>query len=122
MTIEQAMKSDDVSYYDFYNFLMENDLGFWDEVNSTEIIHDYINQMMRDEISVSHILAAMEQEGYESSEWKMWLGNSMTTPKPIRSKEDLVDALSLTKKDLMLQFDPQHSPNCHLKYDFKEER
>jgi len=122
MTIKEAIKNDAVSYYDFYNFLMENDIGFWDEVNSTEIIHNYINQMMRDGFYVSHILQAMEKEHYDCDEWKIWLGNSMLTPKPIRSKEDLADALSLSDKDLMQKFDPQVSPNCHLKYDYKEER
>lgn len=46
------------------------------------------------------MLKALETEYCESEQWKIWLGNSMETPSPINTKEDLVEALGLSEEDL----------------------
>jgi len=46
-------------------------------------------------VFVSHILSAIEQSASEFDDWAIWLGNSMTTPEPINSKEGLFKALGL---------------------------
>lgn len=102
MTIREALLSEEVSFDDFYNGIENTELGYWDNINSTDIIYDYINEKMREGIIVSHILNALENDSSEHDLWDIWLGNSMETPKPINDKEDLVDALCLDDDDLAL--------------------
>lgn len=91
MTIKQAMET--MNFDDFYNAVLELN-GNWDEVNSTDTIKMYINDMMSQGINVSHILEAIEE--YNPTEmWRIWLGNSMETPEPITTNQELVDALEL---------------------------
>ena len=61
MTLKEALNDDNVSYYDFYTALCDEDIGCWDNVNSSEILYDYINELMRQGYYVSHILRAMEE-------------------------------------------------------------
>ena len=107
MTIKQAMEDNNIDFDKFYDTLSYNEIGYWDEVNDTEIIKDYIIDMIRDDIVVSHILTAIENEYSEHDLWKIWLGNSMETPEPINTKEDLVEALNLQDKDLEKELDFQ---------------
>jgi len=99
MTVNAALKDNDVSYESFYTALAQADIGYWNSINSTEIIQYYIIDMMRNEIRVSHILSKLE-EHMDCDDWKMDLCNSMNTPEPIFSKKELIDALSLDKADL----------------------
>ena len=46
MTIKQAIKDDNISFDKFYDTLSYNEIGYWDEVNHTEIIKDYIKDMI----------------------------------------------------------------------------
>jgi hypothetical protein len=82
-----------VSFDAFYNFLRDKDLGFWDGVNSREIIEQYLAEMIPKGIHVSHIVRALETSSADL--FKIWLGNSMETPQPIRTKKDLFEALEL---------------------------
>ena len=107
MTIKQAIKDDNISFDKFYDTLSYNEIGYWDEVNDTEIIKNYIIDMIRDDIWVSHILVAIENEYSEHDLWNIWLGNSMETPEPINTKEDLVEALNLQDEDLEKELDFQ---------------
>lgn len=107
MTIKQAMEDDNISFGDFYYNLYNEGIGYWDEVNDTEIIKDYIIDMIRDDIWVSHILTAIENEYSEHDLWRIWLGNSMEIPEAINTKEDLVEALNLQDEDLEKELDFQ---------------
>lgn len=98
MTIFDMINNDEVTFEQFYTCCMDNDLGDWDNVNSTNIIYDYINEQMRDGTVVSHILRELETESSSKELWKIWLGNNMETPKPINSKEDLANALGLEER------------------------
>lgn len=93
--IKSQMEDDSVSFDDFFTMLNQGEHGNWDNVNSSEIVYDYINEMMRDGIYVSHMLVSMEESPSEEELWEIWLGNSMNTPIPINTKEDLVRALGI---------------------------
>ena len=99
-TIKKALRDDNVSYREFYSALQDTGLGFWDNVNGTDNIKDYIIEMIGEDITVSHILAALESEESNTDDWKIWLGNSMETPEPINSKEDLIEALGISMEDM----------------------
>ena len=104
MNIEQAVKSDKVSYSSLYDFLNEKGMGFFDAVNHTDTIYDYINDMMRNGIVVSHILKALETQYSKTDDWNMWLGNSMNTPTAINTKEELIEALSLSDEQMKMSY------------------
>ena len=87
------MLDSDISFDDFYDFLKEYDIGDWDYVNSTETIKNYVTEMMRQDVSVGHILSVIEAGSSTYGLYAIWLGNSMETPKPINSKKDLFEAL-----------------------------
>jgi hypothetical protein len=100
MKIREALENGNVSYRDFYSALQDADIGAWDDINSTDIIHDYLNDMIQQGVRVSHIVEALENNDSEYDDWCIWLGNSMETPNPINSKQDLIDALQLDEEDL----------------------
>ncbi|PWM29339.1 MAG: hypothetical protein DBX40_00290 [Clostridiales bacterium] len=107
MTIKDAINDEAVSYYELYDYLLEHDIGYWNDVNSSEILYDYINDMMRQGYRVSHMLKAMERQFCETQDWHIALDNSANTPKAIKSKEDLAEALYLSDDDLRLAFEPE---------------
>ena len=92
-TAKNLIDNDEVGFDDFYDTLHEQSIGNWDNVNDRDTIYDYINDMMRDGIIVSHILVALEQDSHDY--YSIWLGNSMETPEPIETKEQLAEALGL---------------------------
>jgi len=101
MSIKELIEQTN-SFEEFYNYLSEGGIGDWDNVNSKEIIMQYCNEMMSKGIQISHIIAALENNPSEQDLYCIWLGNSMETPTPINTKEDLVEALGLeipTKKE-----------------------
>lgn len=100
MTIRVALADDSIDFDTFFNALNDKGIGDWDSINSTDIIHDYINDMMRQDVSVRHILEALETEDCSTDQWHIWLGNSMETPEPINTKQDLVDALDISEEDM----------------------
>lgn len=100
MKIYEALIDENVGYQEFYKALQDEGTGYWDGVNSTDTIQSYINDMMRNGVLVSHILKALEDNESEYDDWAIWLGDSMETPTPINSKQDLVDALGLSGEDL----------------------
>ena len=91
----EMQKDESVSFDKLFDFLCQNDIGYWDGVNSTETIQMYIKDMMKKEVKVSHILKAIEEEESEHEQWEIWLGNSMNTPKPINTKDELMEALGI---------------------------
>lgn len=95
VTVREALENDSIEFGKLYDSLYDKGMGNWDNINSTDTIHDYINEMMRQGISVSHILTALEVEICETGYWEIWLGNSMETPSPINTKKELTDALGL---------------------------
>lgn len=100
MKIKEALIDESVSYRDFHSALMDQGIGYWDNVNSTDTIQSYIQDMIKEGVRVSHILEAIEQNDSEFDDWKIWLGNSMLTPEPINSKEALLEALGLEDHEL----------------------
>ena len=99
-TVKSALLDDEVDYRSFYETLLESNLGSWDNVNGTDTIQDYIHEKMQEDIRVSHIVTALEENESVTGDWAIWLGNSMETPTPINTKEDLVEALGLGENDL----------------------
>lgn len=91
--IKQMLKDDNVSFDQFYDVLRDVDKGFWDGVNDTEIIKQYLSEMINKGIHVSHIVEALETNPSEHDLYQIWLGNSMETPSPINNKNDLYNAL-----------------------------
>jgi hypothetical protein len=89
-------KDESISFDDFYNFCYENTIGdnIWDDINSEEIILQYVNEMAGKGIRVSHILKAIEDNPSENGIYNIWLGNSMNTPEPINTKKDLFEILT----------------------------
>lgn len=98
MTIKEALLNRNISFDKLYNALSQDDLGDWNSVNSTDIIKQYTEEMIEKDIQVEHIVEALEQ-GCSTDVWKIWLGNSMETPQPVTTKEELVDALSLEDEE-----------------------
>ena len=107
MTFKEALQDEEISYYDFYTALMDQDLGAWDDINSSYILYDYINEKMREGYCVSHILKAMESQYCYTDDWKISLDNSMNEPVAINTKEDLVEALGLDEEDLARTYTPR---------------
>ncbi|MHA1169729.1 MAG: hypothetical protein ACTSRU_18015, partial [Candidatus Hodarchaeales archaeon] len=54
----------------------DNDMGNWDNVNSEEIIKQYVSEKMQEGIPVSHILEALEKHTSKHEMYRIWLGNS----------------------------------------------
>lgn len=96
--IRQKLNDPRIRFDEFYNFLQEKDIGNWDDVNSEEIIQQYIAEKTREGIHVSHILKAIEKNPSTQELYAIWLGNSMETPTPINNKKDLVEALGIDLK------------------------
>ena len=94
--IKRMLEDDETSFKEFYDFLRDKDIGEWDEVKSEEIIKEYISEMMRQGIRVSHILEVLENHPSEEELYQIWLGNSMVTPTPINTKQQLIEALDIT--------------------------
>ena len=56
----------------------------------------YINDMNSGGINVSHIEEVLENNPSREELYGIWLGNSMNTPTPINTKQDLIDALEIS--------------------------
>ena len=69
-----------------YDIVLDYDLGFIDGRNDVEVIEMYIKDMIDQGVFVSHMLQAIEQNS-DTRLFEIWLGNSMETPEPIRTKE-----------------------------------
>jgi hypothetical protein len=102
-TLAEALDNDDIDFSTFYNALIENDIGNFDNVNSTEIIEMYITDMMKTGIHVSHILKELETEYSEQELWCIDLGCSLNTPIPINTKQDLTNGLGLWDEEELSQ-------------------
>jgi hypothetical protein len=89
-------KDENINFDEFYNFCYENSIGdnIWDEINSEEIILQYVNEMAVQGVRVSHILKAIEENPSENDIYNIWLGNSMNTPVPINTKKELIEILT----------------------------
>ena len=105
MKIKEAIQNKDIEFYSLYEALINQDFGNFDNVNRTEIIQEYIKDMISKGVSVFHMLKAIEDNISKYDLWEVWLGNSMETPTPINSKEELVDALGLEGEDLDLEIE-----------------
>ena len=66
-----------------------------DGVNSEETIKQYCKEKIDEGIHVSHIIEALENNPSEEELYKIWLGNSMNTPEPIKTKKQLLEALNI---------------------------
>ena len=93
--IKEKLENENISFDEFYNFLHEKDVGYWDNVNSKEIIQKYCYEKMKEGIHIGHILTEMEVNQSKTEVYCMWLGNSMRKPEPINTKKELVIALGL---------------------------
>lgn len=100
-TIQELIDDESVSMTDFVELIRSWGIGDWDSVNSMEEIKEYVVNMIRQGVSVSHILAVIEAELDEDTLYKIWLGNSMETPEPIYTKEELVEALGIDLDELV---------------------
>ena len=92
---EAMIKDNNISFDDFYNVLRDLDEGDWDSINSEATIKQYVSEKMREGITVSHILQAIESNPSKEELYYIWLGNSMETPLPINTKQDLYDFLDI---------------------------
>lgn len=93
--ILRAMLDDSISFDKFYEMLYEADYGYWDGINSREIIEQYIKEMIDKGISVGHMLVALDNSDINDvNHFCIWLGNSLNTPIPIETKEELYNALT----------------------------
>lgn len=97
LTIAEAIDEKRISFKEFYEVLIDNISGT-DDINSTEIIEQYLEEKEAEDIEVSHIREALER-GCSTDIWRIWLGNSMETPEPIETKQDLADILYLDEND-----------------------
>jgi len=84
-----------MSFDELYTHLRDKDLGNWDNVNSEETIEMYCSEMMKKGIHISHIIKALEENPSEQDLHRIWLGNSMETPTPINTKQELIEALEI---------------------------
>ena len=50
MKIKKAISDERVSYIEFSNALENANIGFWDSVNSTEIIKEYIIEKIKRDV------------------------------------------------------------------------
>jgi len=98
MNFQEMIKDSSITFNYFYDLLSEKELGDWDNINSEDTIKQYCSEMIDKGIHVSHIVEAIETSPSQKELYCIWLGNSMETPTPINTKEDLYLALGL--KDL----------------------
>lgn len=89
------VEDEEVNFDTLHSYLLDKDLGNWDNVYDEDIIKQYVNDMMLKGIHVSHILEALESHPSSEGLYSIWLGNSMETPTPINNKLELVEALGL---------------------------
>tara|TARA_B110001469_G_C9550109_1_gene272967 strand:+ start:215 stop:523 length:309 start_codon:yes stop_codon:yes gene_type:complete len=89
-------KDDSINFDEFYTFCSDNSIGdnMWDEINSEEIILQYIREMAEKGVIVSHILKAIESNHSMTEIYNIDLGNSMNTPQPIETKKELLEILT----------------------------
>ena len=96
---ERRMKNNNelkkMSFNEAYDYLRDNDIGNWDNVNNEDIIKQYCNEMSLKGIHISHILKAIEDNPSQEELYCIWLGNSMETPTPINNVDDLLEALEV---------------------------
>lgn len=90
--LNELVKDCSIDLEKMYSIALEEDLGFLDGINDREVIEMYITEKMKEGIIVGHILEAIE-ENPSVELFSIWLGNSMETPSPIRTKEELKEAL-----------------------------
>ena len=100
--IYKMLKNDDVSFDTLYNFLQDNEIGNLDSVNCEDMIKQYCYEMIEKGVHVSHIVEALETHPSDTEMYSIWLGNSMETPTPINTKEDLVEALEVELPKVVL--------------------
>ena len=93
--IIELLNDDETSFDTFYQYLRSEDTGEWDGVNSEETIKQYCTEKIDEGIHVSHIIEALENNPSEEELYKIWLGNSMNTPEPIKTKKQLLEALNI---------------------------
>lgn len=98
LTIAEAIDEKRISFKEFYEVLKDIGLAEVDDINDTEIIEQYLEEKEAEDIEVSHIREALER-GCSTDIWRIWLGNSMETPEPIETKQDLADILYLDEND-----------------------
>lgn len=99
ITIEEAVKEKRISFKEFYEVLQNARLADSDNINGTEILEQYIEEMEEADVQVAHMREALEQ-GSRTDLWEVWLGSSMETPRPLETKEDLVEVLDLRREEL----------------------
>ncbi len=90
--MNELVEDNSIDLEKMYSIALEEDLGFLDGVNDREIIEMYLSEKMQEGIRVGHILEAIEENSFVDL-FGIWLGNSMETPIPIRTKEELKEAL-----------------------------
>lgn len=98
LSIKEAILDNRISFKEFYEVLLDIGLAEVDDINDTEIIKQYLEEKEAEDIEVSHIREALEM-GSSTDLWRIWLGNSMETPEPIETKQDLADILYLDEND-----------------------
>lgn len=97
-TFLKKLDDESVSFQEFYNLLYNEDMGDWDNINSREIIKQYVKEQIDEDVCVSHMLAVLERSDAEYFE--ITLDCSSNTPVQISDKSELVFALGLISEDL----------------------
>lgn len=89
----EMVEDPNVTFDELYTFMNSKEIGFWDGINSEDVIKQYVNKMQMEGVRVSHILEAIENNPSIHELYEIWLGDSMETPKPINNKRQLYNAL-----------------------------
>ncbi len=97
ITYYKKLWNDQCTFEEFCQYV--RNMGDWGNVNDRETIRGYVKEKIEEDVCVAHILEAIESNPHDKL-FCIWLGSSMETPTPIRTKTDLIEALGLSYEDL----------------------
>ncbi len=91
--IENMLQDENITFNQMYDKLRDLDNGNWDDINSEEVVLEYVSEKLGEGYRVAHIAEAIQDNFSREELYQIDLGNSMNTPTPINNKYDLVQAL-----------------------------
>jgi len=100
---KQLIEDKNVSFDNMYEQLQEKEYGDWDNINDEDIIRQYCKEQIDSGIQVSHILEVLETKPSSKEIYAIWLGNSLETPNPIETKQELTEGLGIECKKFARQ-------------------
>jgi len=104
MKIKDAITNDSIDYVDFYNILVDNNAGNWDDCQSTDTIINHIKELIDygcPEEKLSRTIGSFESQNCETGEWKLFIDkDNVWTFEPIENKQELATCIKLTESEL----------------------